>query len=257
MVVMEQLNVKLDWLHWYERWEAMMNSYAPHRYHRFGLMLDVADFRDEDEARIVDLGCGPGSLAFRASERFPNAQVTAVEFDPVLLAIGRGVAANRVRFLQADLRDGGWWNEFEGGLDLVVSATALHWLNAEHHAELYRRIYSALKPGGRFANADHMAADDPEMQDRFRSSLGEKQNALFKRSGAEKWNDFWESIGEELRSKGCEIDKLRCVDDFWEGTDDGQPFSLHLPSLKECGFEEVRVHWQDEGEAIIGAKKPS
>lgn len=237
-----------------------MNSYAPHRYHRFDLMLDLADFRDGDEPRILDLGAGPGSLALRAGDRFPNARVTAVEFDPVLLAMGRGVAAKRatrVRFVQADLRDGSWWDEFEGGLDLVVSATALHWLNAAHHAELYRRIYSALKPGGRFANADHMAADDPETQDRFRSSLGEKQNDLFERSGAEKWNDFWDSIGEELHSKGCEIDKLRCVDDFWEGTDDGQPLSFHLTTLRECGFEEVLVHWRDEGEAIVGAVKPS
>jgi len=82
---MTLLDSDLDWHQWFERWEAMQNCYIPQRLYRFDLMLQLADLSREGEVQILDLGCGPGSLAFRALQRYSNARIVAVDFDPVLL----------------------------------------------------------------------------------------------------------------------------------------------------------------------------
>jgi ubiquinone/menaquinone biosynthesis C-methylase UbiE len=245
---------KLDWHHWFERWEAMQNCYVPQRVYRFDLMLSLVNLPREDKVRILDLGCGPGSLTFRALWHYSNAHVVAVDFDPVMLAMGRNVVneeANRVQFVLADIRQADWWEPYEGMFDLVMSATTLHWLSAEHLAQVYQRIYQVLKPSGWFLNSDHVASDDPEMQTRYRQMLQVRQQAAFGATGADNWDGFWQSLRRELEQPDVHETEL------WEGTDDGLPRQFHIEALQACGFEQVAVHWQDLGEAVVSARKMS
>ena len=147
------LELKLDWQRWFERWEQMQNGYIPERRHRFNLMLEFPGFRRNAKIKILDLGCGPGSLSFCALEHFPAARVTAIEADPVLIAIGEKVSerlSQKILFIHYDLCRPDWWQNQSGNFDLVLSATALHWLTAENLARTYQRIFRVLKPGGWF-----------------------------------------------------------------------------------------------------------
>ncbi|MBN1888561.1 MAG: hypothetical protein JW850_11245, partial [Thermoflexales bacterium] len=58
------VTIELDWLMWYDRWETMQNCYVPQRLRRFDLMLQLIDLPREAPLHVLDLGCGPGSLAF-------------------------------------------------------------------------------------------------------------------------------------------------------------------------------------------------
>ncbi|HXH95745.1 MAG TPA: methyltransferase domain-containing protein, partial [Gaiellaceae bacterium] len=49
----------------------------------------------------------------------------------------------------------------EGPFDLVVSALAVHHLDAAGKRDLFRRVARALRPGGRFVLADVVVPDDP------------------------------------------------------------------------------------------------
>ncbi|MDN5915253.1 MAG: class I SAM-dependent methyltransferase [Pseudonocardia sp.] len=71
-------------------------------------MSDVVDRLGAAPGRLLDLACGPGSLARRAVRRFPGAEVVGVDFDPVMLELARrttvdarpvglGTARGRVR----------------------------------------------------------------------------------------------------------------------------------------------------------------
>jgi len=256
-LLMELLDLVLDWHRWFERWEAMQDCYIPERLHRFDLMFERANMPRDGQVQILDLGCGPGSLSFRALQHFPNARIVAVDFDPVLLTMGRkvaGVRADRIQFVQVDVRQADWWADYDGRFDLVVSATALHWLNAEHLAEIYRRVYQALKPGGRFINSDHVASDDPQVQIRFREMKEAKQQAAFQESRAYDWNTFWDDLAREFGE--VDLQELRDLDEYWEGTEDGQPQQFHIDALRWCGFEQVGIYWQDLGDVVIGARKP-
>jgi SAM-dependent methyltransferase len=251
----------MDWLHWFNHWEAMQNAYLPQRQHRFDLMFRLPDFPRDADVRILDLGCGPGSVTFCALRHYPNARIVAVDADPVLLSMGReshnqqiSKSQNQqsVDFVLADLRDDAWWADYDSVFDLVVSATALHWLTEANLAQVYRRVYRALKPGGWFFNADHIAADDPATQTRYRDLLHVWQRANFD-AGAEDWDGFWRGFEAALAQAG--IPAQREAVTYWEGTDDGLPRQFHLDTLRACGFTDVAIHWQDLGESLAGARK--
>ncbi len=254
---MTLLDGDVDWHAWYERWQAQQDCYVPQRLYRFNLMLQWPDLPREDEVYILNLGCGPGSLAFRALACYPAARVLAVDIDPVMLTMGRQVAqdqADRIQFLQADIRDADWWTAYDGAFDLIVSATALHWLSADNLAKVYHRAYRALKPAGWLMNSDHMASDSPETQARYQMMLRVKQQVAFRVWGADEWDTFWDGLGRELGRP--DLQELRDEAEYWEGSDEGQLKQFHIDVLRECGFEQVEVHWQDLGEAVIGARKP-
>lgn len=251
-----QLELILDWRRWFKRWEAMQNCYIPERLYRFGLMLEFPAISKNAKLYIMDLGCGPGSLAFCALKHFPHARALAIDADPLLLAMGRKAAgrlAPRVRFLQADLCRPDWCESYGKKFDLVLSATALHWLSAKNLADTYKRVFQALKPGGWFMNSDHIADDDPKIQARFRKTLKSRQKHNFAQTRADDWDGFWNSL-EKAMGKSV-FQKIHEQKAPWQGTDDGQPRKFHFTALKRCGFSKVDLIWRDLGEAIITAQK--
>jgi ubiquinone/menaquinone biosynthesis C-methylase UbiE len=247
----------MDWQQWFARWEAMQNCYVPYRLHRFDLMLRLPDLPVDSRLSILDLGCGLGSVAFHALGRYPHARVVAVDWNPVLLDMGRRMAEakgeERIRFVQADIRRPDWWAAYEEAFDLVLSANALHWLNADHLAETYRRVYRALKPGGWFMISDHIASDYPETQARYRQMLQAQQRAALSTTNADDWDGFWEALSREMGQSDLLAQHNQA--EIWEGSEDGQPRQFHLDALRACGFQQIEFHWQEMGEAIIGARK--
>jgi SAM-dependent methyltransferase len=246
---------EINWLNWLSRWEEMQSSYIPQRLYRFDLMLALPDFEREAPVAVLDLGCGPGSLSFRALLRYPHGRIVAVDMDPLLLRMGRKAAGQMgaaIEFFEADLRDPQWWARFAGTFDLIASTTALHWLNEESLRALLTRIFEALKPGGWFLNSDHVASDNPEMQKQYREILKEKQQFILQSTGADSWDGFWDAL------------RLVCPMDvpekpgapWWEGSDDGQPRRVWLEALAAAGFRDIDFFWQDLGEAVVGARKP-
>jgi SAM-dependent methyltransferase len=104
--------------------------------------------------RVLDLGAGTGTGALGLAERFPGAEVIAVDVEPGSLtrlrdkAAGRGLAG-RVRGLEFDL-DAGWPDL--GPLDLTWASMSLH-----HLADPGRVLGDALaatRPGGLIAVAE-------------------------------------------------------------------------------------------------------
>src|SRR5277367_741866 len=96
---------------WIARWDEQQAGYVPDREERFTAMIDaVAAAAGRPDPLVLDLGCGPGSLATRLLARMPAAAVVAIDGDPLLLALGQAAGADRpgLRFAEADLRVPGW-----------------------------------------------------------------------------------------------------------------------------------------------------
>ena len=75
---------------WVSRWDAQQEWYMPDREERFTVLIDAAEAGvGRDDPLVLDLGCGPGSLAVRLLDRMPAARVVAIDTDPLLLALGR------------------------------------------------------------------------------------------------------------------------------------------------------------------------
>ena len=76
--------------------------------------------------RVLDLGCGPGSLAIALSEL--GAEVTAIDSSPTMLNIARKDAernGQRVRFIQGEVKE---WEDPEASYDLVTAINLLRYL---------------------------------------------------------------------------------------------------------------------------------
>ena len=123
------------------------------------LQDDVAAACEGLEARaILELGIGTGETARRVLQRHPGATLIGIDASEEMLGTAReALAGHAVQLRAGRLEDA----LPPGPFDLVVSALAIHHLDAAGKADLFARIASVLRPGGRFVLADVVVPDDP------------------------------------------------------------------------------------------------
>jgi tRNA threonylcarbamoyl adenosine modification protein (Sua5/YciO/YrdC/YwlC family) len=108
--------------------------------------------------RVLELGTGTGETASRLLEAHPDAFLVGVDSSAEMLAVA-GVALPPER---VDLRVGAIEEPLPAGpFDLVASALCVHHLSGPEKADLFARVLSVLRPGGRFVLADVVVPVDP------------------------------------------------------------------------------------------------
>lgn len=96
---------------------------------------------------ICDLGCGTGLHTQSLSERFPNAEIHAVDLSPGMIAEAEKRSyAGKVRFLAADMESADWRGAH---YDLIFSNLAVQW--AVDPGRLLKHISQSLASGAYFA----------------------------------------------------------------------------------------------------------
>ncbi len=100
---------------------------------------------------ILELGTGTGETARRVLGAHPQASLLGIDASAEMLAMAREALAGRDVVLEAGRLEEGLP---QGRFDLVVSALAVHHLDAAGKAELFTRIAELLGDGGRFVLAD-------------------------------------------------------------------------------------------------------
>lgn len=129
-------------------------SFADHRGRPFFDLLSRVNA--EHPRRVVDLGCGPGNLTVTLKERWPGAEVEALDSSPEM------VAAARERGIDAHVGELESWAP-QPDTDVLVSNAALQWVPS--HRELLVRWAGQLAPGswiavqvpGNFESPSHLA----------------------------------------------------------------------------------------------------
>ncbi|HEY6788574.1 MAG TPA: methyltransferase type 11, partial [Trebonia sp.] len=65
---------------WISRWDRQQEVYMADREDRFTALIDAVEVTaGRPDPLVIDLGCGPGSLAVRLLRRLPSATVIAVD----------------------------------------------------------------------------------------------------------------------------------------------------------------------------------
>ena len=112
----------------------------------------------EPDAAVLDLGCGTGLELAPYFARNPDARVTGIDLSPDMLAAlsakfpERRLDLIRNSYFDADLG--------VGVFDAAVSVESLHHFPAQQKLALYRKLRTALKPGGYFVLTDYFAASE-------------------------------------------------------------------------------------------------
>jgi SAM-dependent methyltransferase len=103
-----------------------------------GAALDLLD--PQPEERILDVGCGEGTLTKRIIER--GATVLGIDNSPEMIAAAREKGVDALLLPAEDMQ---FFSEF----DAAFSNATLHWVLQKE--QVARAIFRALKSGGRFA----------------------------------------------------------------------------------------------------------
>ncbi|GLW07699.1 hypothetical protein Misp01_28290 [Microtetraspora sp. NBRC 13810] len=248
---------------WITRWDQQQEGYLPGREERFTALVDAVEAgAGRGDPLVIDLGCGPGSLAVRLLERLPEATVVAVDTDPVLLALGRAGygARHGLVFADLDLRVPGWTERL--GLprpaDVAVSTTALHWLPEEHLRRVYAELGGVLRPGGLFLNGDHLDVDDatPVLAGLERAVHDAATRRRFSAGKPEDWRQWWDGIAADpaLADLGAERDRRTAAADHHGSESAG--LSTHVTALRDAGFAEIGTLWQQGNNRLLCAVRP-
>jgi tRNA (cmo5U34)-methyltransferase len=193
-------------------------------------LVAALPFERDAPAKVIDLGCGTGTVSQAVLNAFPNAHVTCLDLAENMIAMAKSKLAHypRTRFIVGD------FTTFDGEYDSVVSSLALHHLaNDENKKHFYQRVYDRLRPGGVFYNGDLVLASSDILQ------------AMYMRQ----WRAFMRRSVSEEEIDGKWIPKYEAED---------RPVKLidQLAWLKAIGFVDVDVLWKRYNFAVYGGAKP-
>lgn len=92
--------------------------------------------------RVVDLGCGPGTLTALLAQHWPDAEIEGVDSSPEMIEQAQRLASDRLQFRLGDVAD---WTPGPD-TDVVISNATLQWVPG--HRELLRNWAAAVPCSG-------------------------------------------------------------------------------------------------------------
>lgn len=279
-----------DWAGWAATWDARMRAFYPRRAACLAVILDLlAELLPPGRCRLLDLGAGTGTLAGALLARFPEAHVTALDLDPVLLRIGQGVLGDgggRLRWVQADLRSRDWPGQTGGSNRAADPGATGSPLTGPSEASPADAHPSGTRPpdgrppeAGAFDAALSMATlhhftsreiaaiyqalaglirpggvliDAEDLADGRPGSRLVRCFEEARRRGSPPADGWWEAVGADpaLTSAVAEREALR---GRMRGAGRRASAATHRRALRQAGFAEAAVAWRYLDEAVLVA----
>lgn len=116
------------------------------------MVIDLLNLKSE--AKLLDVGCGTGSLLILAKERFPQIKMIGIDIDPKVLSIANKKSQKtnlKIEFIQTSSANLPFANS---SFNTVVSSLVFHHLPTEIKKQTIIEIHRILKKDGRFLLAD-------------------------------------------------------------------------------------------------------
>jgi tRNA (cmo5U34)-methyltransferase len=206
-----------------QQWVAKDQQRALEREAQFNAALKwLAVFLD-GSAAVMDLGSGPGTLAGKLLEAFPEMRVVCLDGSEEMIGQARqrlAGFAERASFIRADFGRENWSAAVPRDLGAVVSARAVHNLRKLKPIErVYRDVYDLIRPGGLFMNIERVNFSTPKLRRHYRE------------------------LQIKTRGKAAKMD--------------GPAPSLlqQFRLLRRAGFTDIDCFWREGNTAVIGGFK--
>ncbi|MDZ7949688.1 class I SAM-dependent methyltransferase [Nostoc sp. DedQUE09] len=210
---------------------------------RYDEMLEViVRFLPSTSRRILELGCGTGELSLKILNRFPDAQIIALDYSPRMLQFAQEkitAAGYQQRWtgIQADF--GNWTNNPEkldigSEFDACVSSLAIHHLHDEMKLKLFERIAANLTQDGCFWNADPTLPESPALAEVYKAA-----------------RDEW-AVEQGINLTEIRAKRATSTTEGYSSQDQLASLDSHLQMLSKAGFKTVAVPWKYYGLAVFG-----
>jgi tRNA (cmo5U34)-methyltransferase len=189
------------------------------------------DLIPPDAARIVDLGAGSGVFSAMLHAAYPQAELHLFDFSAAMLDLARQRLgqAPQLYYTLADYTTA----SLPGHCDAIVSALSIHHLEDDRKQALLPRVFAALRPGGVFINADHIAGPTPALEAAYQ----------------QRWLTA-------TRANGATEQQI--ADSLYRQQEDRRtPIEPQLRWLHEAGFINVDCWFKDNSFAVLTGARPS
>ena len=126
----------------------------------FSVAVEIIPFAQDQPIAVADLGAGSGLFARHVLAIYPEATFTLVDASTEMLDLARKrfrQESDAFAFIEQRLED---FSEDER-FDVVISSLAIHHLEDADKRSLFKRILTALRPGGAFINVDQIKGQPP------------------------------------------------------------------------------------------------
>src|SRR4051794_14583961 len=121
--------------------------------------------------RVLDIGCGTGTLAIAASRAAPEVEVTGLDADRSILARARRKASAANVTIGFDEGTATSLPYPDASFDLVLSTLFFHHLPDEAKRDTALELVRVLRPGGRVVVGDLGRPHDPLMRAAVRATV--------------------------------------------------------------------------------------
>jgi SAM-dependent methyltransferase len=140
----------------------------PRRSEAYAVLFEIIP---EGVERVLDLGTGDGYTLELVLAARPGATGVGVDFQDEMLdrARARFAGASGIEVVRHDLDTP--LPEL-GDFDVVVSSFAIHHLVPDRQRALYGEVFDRLRPGGVFANVEHVASTTDRRHEEFLYAIG-------------------------------------------------------------------------------------
>jgi tRNA (cmo5U34)-methyltransferase len=206
-----------------QQWVSKDQRRALEREAQFNAALKWLSVFLERSAAVMDLGSGPGTLAGKLLEAFPEMRVVCLDGSEEMIAQARlrlAGFAERASFIRADFGAENWSSAVPRDLSAVVSARAVHNLRKLKPIErVYRDVYDLIRPGGLFMNIERVNFSTAKLKRHYR------ELQIKTRGTAAKMDGPAPNLLQQLRL------------------------------LRRAGFTDIDCFWREGNTAVIGGFK--
>jgi len=128
---------------------------------RHEMLAELVRCLPDGPRRLLEPGCGAGTLTALLADRYPEARICAVDAAEEMIRIARErVAHERVTFMTALFEDLDLASE---SFDLIASNMSLH--HVVDKLPFYKHLRRALRPGGWLVFGDEVTAAIPRVEE--------------------------------------------------------------------------------------------